>query len=323
MSGTRSDLPSVSQIHLLQSPEWGKLKEAFGWKPVLIQSDSCRAQILFRKPIPGICMGYIPKGPQGVWDEAFASLLEAEARKHKAFMIHVEPDHSAGQMVDAAQLSSKGKIVTDGIQSVQPRSTIVIDLEKSEDELLAAMKQKTRYNIRLAQKKGVQIVPSTDVKQFAELMKTTGARDEFGVHTTEYYQRSHDLFQAGGHCQLFFATFGQEVLGGIMAFAYSDRAYYLYGASSNDNRNLMPNYLLQWEVMRWAKDKGCSIYDLWGIPDESSEVLERDFLIRQDGLWKVYRFKRGFGGQIERSGSPFDIVYNSLFYKAFRKFANR
>jgi lipid II:glycine glycyltransferase (peptidoglycan interpeptide bridge formation enzyme) len=112
-----------------------------------------------------------------------------------------------------------------------------------------------------------------------------------------------ELFSGIGKCVLLLALKDQNPLAGLIAFRNGDRSWYLYGASSDLERELMPTYLLQWEAMRWAKKYGCKLYDLWGIPDEDESVLESNFSERQDGLWGVYRFKRGFGGQVIRSES--------------------
>ena len=102
-----------------------------------------------------------------------------------------------------------------------------------------------------------------------------------------------------------------------MVFASGRRAWYVYGASNDEERNRMPVYLLQWEAIRWAKARGCEEYDLWGVPDENEDVLEANFESRHDGLWGVYRFKRGFGGEVKRAAQTLDRVYNPLLYKLY------
>jgi len=203
-------------------------------------------------------------------------------------------------------------------KSIQPRRTILIDLRQSEEEILARMKQKTRYNINLAVKKEIKVRVSNDVNEFYGLMTTTGSRDGFGIHTKSYYAKAMEVFGKSSKCKLFIADFKDKPLAGIMVFASGKRAWYFYGASSNLERNRMPTYLLQWEAMRWAKSMGCETYDLWGIPDEPEEVLENQFETRVDGLWKVYRFKRGFGGQIRRTAGGWDKVFKPALYNAYQ-----
>jgi lipid II:glycine glycyltransferase (peptidoglycan interpeptide bridge formation enzyme) len=180
------------------------------------------------------------------------------------------------------------------------------------------MKQKTRYNVRLARKKGVVVKSSADLESFYRLMLVTSQRDAFGVHDLEYYRKAYELFHPKGECVLLLAEYQGEPLAGIMVFTHGKRAWYFYGASSNQHRDRMPTYLLQWEAMRWAKSQGCSTYDLWGVPDFDLETLEADFTRRSDGLWGVYRFKRGFGGGLQRSRGSWDRVYKPSLYSLYR-----
>ena len=206
--------------------------------------------------------------------------------------------------------------------SIQPARTIVVSLEGSEEEILARMKSKTRYNIRLAGKKGVVVREIDSVDPFYDLLEGTSDRADFGIHTRAYYQETYRLFGPTNTCAIFLAEFEGNPLASIMVFQSGGRSWYFYGASSNQYRQLMPTYLIQWEAMRWARERGCTSYDLWGVPDEEYEALERDFTKRQDGLWGVYRFKRGFGGKLLRASGPWDRVYQRPLYILY-KFRNR
>jgi lipid II:glycine glycyltransferase (peptidoglycan interpeptide bridge formation enzyme) len=126
------------------------------------------------------------------------------------------------------------------------------------------------------------------------------------------------LFHAAGLCELLVAMHERRPLAALMVFARGQRAWYVYGASTNEERARMPNYLLQWEAMRWAKRRGCTEYDLWGVPDEDEPTLEANFEHRNDGLWGVYRFKRGFGGDLRRSVQAVDRVYMPWLYQFYR-----
>jgi lipid II:glycine glycyltransferase (peptidoglycan interpeptide bridge formation enzyme) len=163
----------------------------------------------------------------------------------------------------------------------------------------------------------VVIRQTSDVETFHKFMEITAERDTFGVHSLAYYQQAFDLFAPRGQCALLMAEFEEQPLAGLMVFARGTRAWYFYGASSNDQRHLMPTYLLQWKAMQWAQAQGCREYDLWGIPDEDQETLETNFLERSDGLWGVYRFKRGFGGDLRRALPAWDRVYSPLLYKLY------
>jgi len=175
------------------------------------------------------------------------------------------------------------------------------------------MKPKTRYNIRLAERKGVTVREGTeeDVQTFYRLSQVTSLRDDFPIHKEQYYLDAYRTFVPAGLARLFMAEYGGEPLAGLMAFAFGRTAWYMYGASSNRQRNLMPNHLLQWSAIQWAKARGCETYDFWGIPDEigldpsQADVAHE----RSDGLWGVYRFKEGFGGSIVRYLGAYDCVY--------------
>jgi lipid II:glycine glycyltransferase (peptidoglycan interpeptide bridge formation enzyme) len=317
--------------HLLQSSQWGYLKERFGWQVArLIIEDQGQwlagAQVLFR-PLGLQTIAYVPKGPVADWadEEVTKTLLEALhqlCRRRRAIFLKIEPDLAEDHAL-TQRLTELGFRASP--QTIQPRCTILLDLTPDPESILAGMKSKTRYNIRLAARKGVTVREGTaeDLPGFYRLMQLTGERDDFGIHSEAYYETAHQLFVPQGLAKLFLATFEDQVLAGIMAFAFGQRAWYMYGASSDEHRNLMPNYLLQWEAIQWARERGCLSYDLWGIPDEEKEVLEREFLRQSEGLWGVYRFKRGFGGQVVRYLGAYDHVYSPLLYRLYSRLVTR
>ena len=306
-----------NRAHILQSGEWGALKSAFGWESVFVQQDDVGAMILFRKLPLGLTIAYIPEGPLGNPDEAFWNEVKDVCRQKKAILLKVEPFIWQENTDDTLELnlSKNFQSVED---TIQPPSTIVVDLTGDEDQILARMKQKTRYNIRLADRKGVKVEVSDNLSQFHDLMKITGERDAFGVHSEEYYQKAFELFSQSGKCALLIASFEDKPLAGVMVFTHGKNAWYLYGASSNEYRNLMPTYLIQWKAMVYAKSLGCETYDLYGVPDEKFETLEEQFSNRHDGLWGVYRFKRGFGGDLKRTVGAFDWVFKPLLYRMYQ-----
>ncbi len=301
------------RVHLLQTSAWGTLKSDFGWEPVRVVVGDVGAQVLFRRLPLGFSVAYIPKGPVGKGWEALWPEVDDLCHRKKAVFLKVEPDlweDEADSLFDAApppgfRLSPRG---------IQPRRTLVVDLSPAEEDILARMKQKTRYNIRLAARKGVRVRPWEDLSAFYQMMTLTGERDAFGVHTLEYYRRAYEIFHPRGECEMLVAEYEGEPLAALMVFARGGRAWYFYGASTNRQRNRMPTYLLQWEAMRWAKARGCVEYDLWGVPDADQETLESNFTQRSDGLWGVYRFKRGFGGVLRRAAGPWDRVYRPGVY---------
>lgn len=312
--------------HLLQMGEWGELKGGFGWKPVRILSGNIGAQILFRKLPLGFTIGYMPKpvfsDQLSVISEQFWSEVDLIYKKNKAVFLKIEPD-AWEDSSSINQLRITNYELRTSTHNIQPPNTIIVSIKEDEEVILSRMKPKCRYNIRLAEKKGITVRAWHDIDSFHKMMLITGGRDNFGVHSKEYYQRAYDLFHAKGTCELLVAEYEGKPLASLMVFANGKRAWYVYGASNNEERNRMPTYLLQWEAIRWAKSKGCEEYDLWGVPDENEETLEANFESRHDGLWGVYRFKRGFGGQLKRAAQALDKVYNPLLYWMYTKFVNR
>lgn len=307
------------QSHILQTAAWGELKASFGWEVVRLREGDSGVQVLFR-PLPlGRALAYVPKGPVGAWLPSLLPALDRACRGRRAIALKVEPDGDPSPEA-VHLLESHG--FRPGRQTVQPPRTIIIDLTAPEEELLARMHQKTRYNIGLAARKGVTVRPWDDPASFAALMQATAARNRFGSHLPEYYRRAYDLFHSSGLCELLVAEAEGVPLAALMVFARGERAWYFYGASSDRERQRMPAYLLQWEAMRWARRKGCTQYDLWGVPDADPELLEAEFPQRSDGLWGVYRFKRGFGGRLVRSLGAWDRPYSPLLYGAYRWIAS-
>ena len=300
------------ELHLLQTGAWGELKRDFGWEPFRLIRGDAGAQILIRRLPLGIRVAYAPKVlPGALRDETFFSEMESLCRARGAAFLKVEPDAWEGESLALPRGSRPAS-------SIQPRRTILVSLAESEEEILARMKQKTRYNIRLAARKGVSVRPWADVDAFHEMMKITGARDGFGVHSQAYYRRAYELFQPSGAAELLAAEYAGAPVAALMVFVQGKRAWYVYGASSGEARNKMPTYLLQWEAMRWAKSRGAASYDLWGVPDEDEDALEAHFTEARGGLWGVYRFKRGFGGEVKRAAAAFDCVYSPIAYAAIR-----
>lgn len=320
-------LSTHPNAHLLQTGEWGELKSAFGWKPVRVVNGDVGAQILFRKLPLGLTIGYIPKGPIGKGDSEFWLEIDNVCRQNRAVFYKWEID--AWDALEDDFIFDRASIMfyqqkaglKDSPHNIQPPRTLIVDIKDPEEEILARMKQKTRYNVRLAEKKGVTIRAWDDIESFHKLMLLTGGRDGFGVHSLEYYQRAYDLLHPKEMGEVLVAEYEDKPLAALFVVRNGNRAYYLYGASTDEERNRMPTYLLQWEAMKWAKARGSEEYDLWGVPDNDETTLEANFEKRHDGLWGVYRFKRGFGGELKRAVQAMDRIYNPLLYWAYLQFA--
>ena len=296
-------LSQFPNAHILQSAAWGELKSAYGWEVHRLVAGNSGAQVLFRRLSYGIKFAYIPKGPIGEdWDSIWAE-VDLLCRQAGAVFLKVEPDAWERVTNGSRPMASLDGFRPSG-HAIQPMRTLIVDLTGDEMSVLGRMKQKTRYNVRLAQKRGIVVKPSSDLETFYRLMEITSKRDHFGVHQPEYYQQTYSLFHPQGQCELLLAEYEREPVAALMVLAKGRRAWYFYGASSETHRELMPTYLIQWEAMRWARSAGCDEYDLWGVPDYDLETLEANFSSRADGLWGVYQFKRGFGGELRRAEGP-------------------
>lgn len=337
---------------LLQTTAWARLKNRFGWNShrVWLKRDgriAAGAQILYKSAALGLMkMAYIPHGPLVNWQDAeqtavLLNQIDHSAYERRAAIVKMEPliwqdKGLIGQdetfiRPEQWQAICRQHNLRPETDTIQPPQTMLVDLRPSLDHILAGMKQKTRYNIRLAEKKGVttRLGTQADLPAFVQLMQLTGQRDGFGVHTPMYYLAAFEIFSEKEQVALWLAELADQPeetarpLAAVMVFSLGHTAYYLYGASGNEERARMPNYAVQWAAIQWAKARGCHRYDLWGIPDAPEAELEANFTSRRDDLWGVYRFKRGFGGQVRRTVGATDRVYNQLAYKLYQWRRNR
>lgn len=318
---------------ILQTTNWARLKSRFGWRTyrVWVRDGGelvAGAQILFKSAaFRMIRMGYIPHGPLVDWDNdelvtVLFNQIDWAIWEHRAGMLKIEP------LVWQSQLSAEKwhtictthDLIPD-TDTIQPPRTMLIDLTPDEDAILAGMHSKTRYNIRLAGRKGVTVREGTadDLPAFNRLMAITGQRNEFGTHSADYYTAAYELFSADNQVVLLIAEYENQPLAGALIFKNGAKADYIAGGSSNEERNRMPTYALQWAAIQWAKAQGCTVYDMWGLPDADPDQLEAQFKERNDGLWGVYRFKRGFQGDIVRTVGCADKVYNNIVYRLYKR----
>lgn len=323
--------------HILQSWEWGEFKHATtGWKPLrLAYSDgaSLRAMISIgvRRAGPVKVM-YAPRGPllaDDSMDLAHGVLAELEslARRERAVALKIDPDIalSIGTPGDDAADAPQGLAWRDALlrrgwrysrEQIQFRNTIVIDLTPPEDTLLMAMSQNTRRKVRVAERSGVSIRPavSADLPMLVRLYQETGQRDGFLTRPQAYYERAWGDFFAAGLGHALIAEVESEPVAHVVLYRFGSTCWYFYGASRDIHRDKMPNYLLQWSAMRWAKAQGCTRYDLWGAPEIFDE---------SDRMWGVYQFKRGFRGTVRQGIGAYDFAPNALLYTAFSELLPR
>jgi lipid II:glycine glycyltransferase (peptidoglycan interpeptide bridge formation enzyme) len=294
--------------HLLQSWRWGEFKQHHGWYAhrILVNdpAGTAMAQVLYRFRGP-VSLGYIPRGPVMSGEPAvlWPRLLEridASARRNRAIMTLVELNAPLGLTG-----TFRGAGLVRGPRHVLPGRTVKVPLAE-DDVILRQMHQKTRYSVRLAQRRGVVVEQHQGgpaaIDAFYRLMQDTAARNEFGIHSRAYYQDFLNLF--GNNAVLLFARIGDGSIAAVLIAArFGKEAIYMYGASSTQHRAHGAAFLLQFEAMRWARDSGCETYDLWGIPERDPESVRSDdqrSIARTTGSdWRgLYRFKTGFGGEL-------------------------
>jgi lipid II:glycine glycyltransferase (peptidoglycan interpeptide bridge formation enzyme) len=345
-----SIISKLPNPHFLQTYEWGQVKAKYGWQPLYLAWDSegrmqdarslsslafhpsaaalvLKRQILRNGFAARLSILYTPRGPLLDWSNdslrnRVLNDLQSFARKQGAIFLKMDPDVVLGTGIPSSKddfIDNDGQVVMSDLKrrgwryssdQIQFKNTVLIDLSPSEEELLARMKQKTRYNIRLAEKKDVVLRVGTQ-KDFGVLYKMyaeTSVRDGFVIREEGYYQTVWKLFMDSGEpaCEPLIAEVDREPIAAIFVFYFAGRAYYVYGMSRDIHREKMPTYLLQWAMKR--QKKACSIYDLWGAPDVFDE---------SDSMWGVYRFKEGLGGKIVRTLGAWDFAPNPFWYKLY------
>jgi lipid II:glycine glycyltransferase (peptidoglycan interpeptide bridge formation enzyme) len=315
-------LASTKDCSILQSVEWGDFKHHFGWTPLRIGAfDGERLvggiSVLKRKiPLPGKTLFYAPRGPVlNPFDpDTFTGLIEEIrkiAKEHNAVALKIDPEIEETDSSEIEIIKKNGFHFVP--KQIQPRVTFFIDLSRSLDNILASFKSKTRYNIRLSQKRGVEIKEMTSVDGldiFYEIYQNTAKRDTFIIHPYEYYKILMDLMAARSMVHIFIAFYEGVPLAGVYIFAFGYKVWYMYGASSDKHRDVMPNYALHWEVIKWAKKHGYKIYDLWGIPANPNP---------SHPLYGVYRFKKGFDGELKRFIGAYDLPFQPVWYSVMNK----
>jgi len=305
--------------HPLQAWEWGEFRTKTGVKVIRFVEAKHTYQITFH-PIPKLpyTIGYLPKS-----DPPTAGALKKIrqiGREQKAIFIKLEPnlnfpaDQTANKQTKAKQSL---------LRHCQPgknhfhRYTFQIDLAKSEDEILAAMKSKTRYNIRLAERRGVKIIQDKSKKAFEiylRLMWKTTQRQGFYAHTKKYHRLLWETLKDTDIYHLFLAQYQGQILAAYVFFIFNRVLYYPYGASTREHREVMAPHALFWQAIKFGKSKGCRIFDMWGSLGPDAKPTDP---------WSgFHRFKAGFGGRLMESIGAYDLVINSQLYPLYR-LANR
>jgi peptidoglycan pentaglycine glycine transferase (the first glycine) len=323
-------LAALPNAHALQSWPWGQFKARWGWEamPLLLtvgenKWEAQAAALVLKRQVPRLPFSilYVPRGPvldyrDGPLRRVVLSELEALARREKAIFLKIDPEVVRSWGEGGERPSPTGaKVVAElegrgwrfSADQVQFRNTVELDLTRSEEDLLASMKQKTRYNIRLAERKGITIRPGAaeDFPAIMAMYGETAVRDHFTIRPADYYLDAWNSLHQARIAQPFLAEFEGDPIAAIILVRFGKRAIYMYGASTDRERNRMPTYLLQWEAIRWAKAQGAEVYDFWGAPDEFVET---------DKLWGVWRFKQGFNGEVVRHIGAWDYRARPFWY---------
>lgn len=300
--------------HFMQASMWAKQKPDWKWEGILSKDDDGNIRgamsVLIRKvPYLKYTLMYAGRGPVcDIHDkETLSDLTEGAktlAKKYKAYTLKIDPDVVIADTEFAdimKSLSYKHMDTGKNFSGIQPRFVFRLNVEgRTKDEVLASFESKTRYNVRVAERKGVEvkIMGKEAVADFSRIMLETGVRDGFVVRNEAYF--SNMLDNLGEHARLYMAYADGVAIAGTLAILYGDKVWYLYGASSNAHRNLMPNYLLQWSMIQWAIEEGCRIYDFRGVSGDLSE---------DNPLYGLYRFKKGFNGDFTEFVGEFNLVF--------------
>ena len=310
---------------VLQLLEWGAVKKP-EWTPIPVALESAGAYdatcLVFKKALPGgRSYFYLSRGPILDWSNEklvrsmFARLVEI-AKAHRAVWIRTDPCvldcrddvKSLLQNIGFAPAPDSGSI----FGGLQPRCNMVLDMGAPIEEVFEKkFDAKWRYNTRLAAKKGVSVWSDggrDDLQIFHDIYRVTSERNGFTGYSLAYFQKMWDALAPAGVMKLFVTYHEKQALSAAIAFKLPPHAWYMFGASSNEKRNLMPNHLMQWTMMQWAKEHGCQSYDFRGVPDPTrGEVPAHEI-----GLVK---FKTGFGAQMVRYIGEWDLVLRPIEYK--------
>lgn len=315
------------QGHFMQLPRWAEAKNFWDWRGILVyRADKIVAAMsVLIRPLPlDFSLLYGPRGPVCdrddplVWAELMTAVREI-AKAHRALLLYLDPDEpdTNGAFRDAMTELGFREKADDGFGNIQPQYVFRLALGGvNETDIYNAFAPKTRYNIRLSQRRGVTIreysgaedIPEAVLDRFCALMETTGQRDHFRVRGKAYFG---GLLKAlGSDARLFMAYYRDEPIAGTIEVFCGKKAWYLYGASANDHRNTMPNYLLQWTMIRCAIERGCEVYDFRGVPGNPSE---------EDPLYGLYRFKKGFSGTYTKFTGLFTYSFHPAWGTVLEK----
>lgn len=329
----------LPQPHVLQSWEWGEVKNQTGWKAKRYAIDDPSGELIGtfqfltrRAPLRlPFTIGYVPKGPMVDWENSQAAdcaldAIQTSARSNRCLFVKIDPNVQEDRPEGAAllqKLRSRGwSYSSEQIQFKNTAySSLPVNGPDAQDTLMAQFKSKWRYNIRLAERRGIRIRMGgpQDLNAFYQLYAETSERDGFAIRPYSYYEtvwktyltaQDEEENPAGGTLLLAEHPEDDEPIAGIFLFKYGQRVWYFYGASSERRRRDMPNYLLQWQALSWSLEQGASIYDWWGAPTDPDDP--------EDGMAGVWRFKQGFGAELQNHIGAWDWAPVPVLYRGYQ-----
>lgn len=304
-------------ISFLQSHEWSDFQSKIGRK---IFSINKKSVMKYNLPL-GMNYLYCPR-PDFKNKEEFVEFIHETTKigkKEKSMFLKIEPDFSEDFPLNADSRIAKNFQIS---KTIQPQNSLLLDLKINEEEILANMHPKTRYNIRLAQKHKVKIEQTIDPKKidiFWQLAIKTGTRDGFRYHEKEYYKKMLEILGKKEMVKLFIAYKNNAPAAAILVVFYKNTAIYLHGASDHNFRQLMAPYLLQWEAIKEAKKRKCLFYDFWGIKLSQNlniKTLEPDI---NHPWYGITKFKLGFApkGQFIHYPDALDLIFQPFWYRVY------
>lgn len=285
--------------HVLQSSLWAEFREKWGTKVIRVGN----AQFTVHKvPLLKWTIGYMPRPlPQDIdW-----KILSEKARENKCIFVKIEPNSDTFSPPQGYNVKKGERIFA--------YATFLVDLHKSEEELLKAMNIKTRYNVNLARRKSVVIKHGTDegmLQEFLEIHRQTARRHNILLHPDSYYKKLFEVFKNQKQAEILTAYYNNTPLASMMVLIYKDTAFYPYGGSLDLHREAKPFYLLMWEAFKLAKEKSCKYFDQWNCLLPEDERLTHPW-------YGFHYFKKGFGGDLVRFCGAYDVVFNPLLYYIF------
>lgn len=289
---------------LLQTKEWAALRESQGWQVHAVDDIS-----VLEKSLPfGKSFLYVPEITMGEIENIQTFIINIQKNINTKNTLFIRLD-----ILDEKDAEITQKLTENGFiksfEEIQPETRQIVEITGTDEEIMGSMKEKGRYNTRIAQKRGVAIEKSENIDEFYKIFQDTAKRDGFEIRPKEYFKKMLEILAPQGFAELLLARYNGKTIAAEIVTYYGETASYLYGASSSEDRNVMAPYLLHFESMRRARDKGCKYYDLLAVAPEGEEKHK---------YAGISRFKRQFGGRTVQLVGSWDYILKPVWYKLFK-----